>query len=364
MDRDHVPGKTGARKRAGDLRFRGDPGVPVSGGSLRKLVDSLRRPVRPAARHLRRAVGGPAAVLRVRHLHPDRHRHPDWFGGQERHPDRGIREGKPRAREKCARGRHRSRTPSTAAYSDDLVRLHSGRLSLGDRDRRQLSGPAFTRHRRIRRHADRDPAGRLYRAGALRPDRGIRRTAAARPRRGAEPGGCPMRALFWILPLAFLSGCAVGPNYHRPQVPVPDAFRNAPPSPGTESIGDTNWQTLFSDDTLNGIVSKSLANNFDLRIAAERAQEARAQLGITRANQYPFLDAQGGLTASRSSSVGASTFLPAGTRLRSAYTTLGAAVSWELDLWGRLRRLTEAARANYLATEEGRHAVQVSLVSD
>jgi len=173
-----------------------------------------------------------------------------------------------------------------------------------------------------------------------------------------------MRALFWILPLAFLSGCAVGPNYHRPQVPVPDAFRNAPPSPGTESIGDTNWQTLFSDDTLNGIVSKSLANNFDLRIAAERAQEARAQLGITRANQYPFLDAQGGLTASRSSSVGASTFLPAGTRLRSAYTTLGAAVSWELDLWGRLRRLTEAARANYLATEEGRHAVQVSLVSD
>jgi len=173
-----------------------------------------------------------------------------------------------------------------------------------------------------------------------------------------------MKALFWILPLAMLSGCAVGPNYHRPQVPLPDTFRNAPPASGAESIGDAKWQNLFSDDTLNGIVSKALANNFDLRIAAERAQEARAQLGITRANQLPFLDAQAGFTGSRASSVGSVTFIPASTKIQSAYTTLGAAVSWELDLWGRLRRLTEAARANYLATEEGRHAVQVSLVSD
>ena len=173
-----------------------------------------------------------------------------------------------------------------------------------------------------------------------------------------------MKAGLFVLPAVFLAGCAVGPNYHRPQVPLPDTFRNAPPTPGADSIGDAKWQTLFSDDTVNTLVTKALANNFDLRIAAERAQEARAQLGITRANQFPFVDAQAGFTGSRGSSVGSTTFIPPGTKIQSAYTTVGAALSWELDLWGRLRRLTEAARANYLASEEGRRAVQVSLVSD
>jgi NodT family efflux transporter outer membrane factor (OMF) lipoprotein len=172
-----------------------------------------------------------------------------------------------------------------------------------------------------------------------------------------------MRPFVVVLPIVFFAGCAVGPNYHRPQVPLPDTFRNAPPTPG-DSIGDAKWQTLFNDDTVNVLVTKALANNFDLRIAAERAQEARAQLGITRANQLPFLDAQGGFTGSRGSSVGSVTFIPAGTKIQSAYTSVGVALSWELDLWGRLRRLTEAARANYLASEEVRHAVQVSLVSD
>jgi NodT family efflux transporter outer membrane factor (OMF) lipoprotein len=172
----------------------------------------------------------------------------------------------------------------------------------------------------------------------------------------------------WIPVVAALAlaGCAMGPNYHRPQVPMPDAYRNAP-APGADpaaSIADTKWQNLFPDDVMNQMVAKALANNFDLRIAAERVQEARAQLGVTRANQYPFLDAQASLTGSRGSSVGSTTFIPAGTRLNAAYTTLGFALSWEVDLWGRLRRLTEAARANYLASEEGRHAVQVSLVSD
>ena len=168
-----------------------------------------------------------------------------------------------------------------------------------------------------------------------------------------------------VLPAALLCGCVMGPNYHRPQVPVPAAFRNAPP-PGagaSASLAESKWQTLFSDDTVNQLVSKALANNFDLRIAAERVQEARAQLGITRANQYPFLDAQAGFTGSRSSTVGSFPVAP-GTKLSYAYTTLGAALSWEVDLWGRLRRQTEAARAAYLASEEGRHAVEVSLVAD
>ncbi|HTM51583.1 MAG TPA: efflux transporter outer membrane subunit [Bryobacteraceae bacterium] len=175
-----------------------------------------------------------------------------------------------------------------------------------------------------------------------------------------------MKRLLAALPLILLGGCAVGPNYHRPKVSTPAEFRNASPASGdpAASIADTKWQSLFPDESLNRMVAQALEHNFDLRIAAERVQEARAQLGVTRADQYPFLDAQAGFTGARSSSVGASPFIPAGAKLSAAYTTLGAALSWELDLWGRLRRLTEAARAEYLGSEEGRRAVQVSLVSD
>lgn len=163
-----------------------------------------------------------------------------------------------------------------------------------------------------------------------------------------------------------LCGCTMGPNYKRPQLALPAEFRGAPAagSRPAASIADTKWQDLFPDAILKQMVATALEHNFDLRIAAERVQEARAQLGITRANQYPFVDAQAGFTAQRTSTIGATPLVPAGYNLSNSYTTLGAALSWEVDLWGRLRRLTEAARANYLASEEGRRAVGVSLVSD
>jgi multidrug efflux system outer membrane protein len=128
-------------------------------------------------------------------------------------------------------------------------------------------------------------------------------------------------------------------------------------------VASTQWQDLFPDPVLYQMVTAALQNNFDVRIAAARAEEARAQLGVTRANQFPFLDVSSSFTGTRSSSIGANVFLPRGTPLRSSYTSLGAALSWELDIWGRLRRLTEAARARYLASEEVRHGVNVSLVS-
>ncbi len=162
---------------------------------------------------------------------------------------------------------------------------------------------------------------------------------------------------------SLLAGCAVGPNYKRPAVPVPGEFRGEKAAPTDVSIADTKWVDLFKDDNLNQLVGAALKNNFDLRIAAERVEQARAQLGGTRANQFPFLDAQAGFTAARSSSLGSFSFIPSGTNLSSSYTQIGAALSWELDLFGRLRRLTEAARAQYLASEEGRRAVVVSLVS-
>src|SRR5579872_3755237 len=144
--------------------------------------------------------------------------------------------------------------------------------------------------------------------------------------------------------LLILGGCTMGPNYKRPQVAVPDQFHNAATT-GPASLADTKWEDLFNDPVLNQVVTTALEKNFDLRIAAEHIQEAQAQLGITRANQYPFLDLQTSFTAARPSSYSSSTFLRPGTNLSAAYSTVGAALSWEIDLWGRYRRLTESARA-------------------
>lgn len=166
------------------------------------------------------------------------------------------------------------------------------------------------------------------------------------------------------LALGLLTGCAVGPNYKRPAVPVPDTYRGAPQSPAATSIAETKWFDLFQDDTLKQIVTTALEHNFDLGIASERVLQARAQYQIDRAQEFPFLSAQAGFSAVRQSSVGSFRFLPRGTPLDASYTQAGAALSWELDVWGRLRRLTESARAQYLATEEGRRAVIVSLIGD
>ncbi|HYW47303.1 MAG TPA: efflux transporter outer membrane subunit [Bryobacteraceae bacterium] len=173
-----------------------------------------------------------------------------------------------------------------------------------------------------------------------------------------------MRIHYWCwLPL-LLAGCTVGPNYKRPSVPVPADYRGAPAQTSAASLADTKWPDLFQDDSLKHLIAAALEHNFDLALASERVEEARARFRITGANQYPFLYAAGQFDATRPSSIGANTQVPAGYPLDASYTQAGAALSWELDLWGRLRRLTESARAQYLATEEARRGVIVSLIGD
>lgn len=162
----------------------------------------------------------------------------------------------------------------------------------------------------------------------------------------------------------WLAGCTVGPNYKRPAVPVPDQYRGQQAPADVPSIAETKWPELFQDETLRQLIATALAQNFDVRIAASRVEQARAQWRIQRADQYPFLAAQAGYTAQRQSSVGSFRFIQPGTDLSASYTTAGAALSWDLDLFGRLRRLSEAARARYLATEEARHGVTVALIGD
>jgi outer membrane protein, multidrug efflux system len=164
------------------------------------------------------------------------------------------------------------------------------------------------------------------------------------------------------------ASCVVGPNYVRPTVATPQTFR-APeplPAPQAASLADLKWFEVFKDEKLQELIHTALEQNYDLRDAVARVAQARANLGITRSNQYPQASASGDLEVTRLSRDGQTplpaTFLPNQNR-NWGQATLNL-LSFEVDLWGRLRRATEAARANLLNAEENRKAVVTTLVSD
>jgi len=162
------------------------------------------------------------------------------------------------------------------------------------------------------------------------------------------------------------AGCMAGPNYSRPPVTVPAAYRDVAPATASAdgiSLADTQWFDVFKDDTLTALVKTAIARNFDIRIAAERVIQARERFRITGSQQYPTVGASVSGTANRRSEVGATTLPPnASPQVESVHADIG--VAWEIDVWGRLRRMNEAARAEYLATEEARRGVLTSLVAD
>lgn len=160
----------------------------------------------------------------------------------------------------------------------------------------------------------------------------------------------------------FLSGCTVGPNYKRPNTDAPAAYRGltAEEAAGasTQSLGDRKWWEVFQDEQLQKMIRAALQQNFDARIAATRVLEAQAQLGITRANQFPSVTAVG---------TGTNLHNPATGPIPSYGLTLGKAIAsaaLDADFWGKYRRATEAARANLLATGWARQEVNATLVAN
>jgi len=164
-----------------------------------------------------------------------------------------------------------------------------------------------------------------------------------------------------VAALATIAGaCTVGPDYKRPVVETPAAYRgvDAAATGDAPSLADQEWSALFQDEALQSLIRRALAQGYDVRVAAARVLEAQAQLGVTRADQFPTVSGQASVVGQRgSSATNSASRTVAGTQLQ-------VTSAWQLDFWGRYRRATEAARAELLASEWGRRAVMTTIVSE
>jgi len=162
-----------------------------------------------------------------------------------------------------------------------------------------------------------------------------------------------------LLAAVSAAGCMVGPNYRRPDVQPVKEFRSQVGPSEAASIADLPWWSVFNDKTLQGLITEALTNNYDLQAAVARIDQARAQVAVVRADLYPQVGYQA--IAARQKA-----FNPLTTAGNPTFNTFGLAANaaWELDVWGRIRRASEAARANLYAQEDVRRAVMLSLVSD
>jgi len=169
-----------------------------------------------------------------------------------------------------------------------------------------------------------------------------------------------MRNLLIMIALAaaLMTGCKVGPNYHRPNVQIPAGFRGPAGSDQGQaqaaSYADLPWWQVFQDPQLQELIRTAVKQNYDLQLAVERINAARAQLAITHSNLFPQVQGEAGGTGGKEYT------------LQSKYNFLVLAVdaTFQLDLFGRLRRATEAARAQLLSTEDAQQTVVLTLVSD
>jgi outer membrane protein, multidrug efflux system len=168
---------------------------------------------------------------------------------------------------------------------------------------------------------------------------------------------CALKPLAVLAGVACLASCAVGPDYHRPAIDTPSSFRFA--APNAEVVDSSlDWWKQFNDPVLNDLINRALAQNKDLGIAAARVEEYYGRYVVARAGLFPQVGANFG--ASRSRGVPAPGFPP----VVGNQVQLNATVSWELDLFGRLRRLTEAARADYLGTQSAQQATRIALIAN
>jgi multidrug efflux system outer membrane protein len=161
-----------------------------------------------------------------------------------------------------------------------------------------------------------------------------------------------------IMAAALIAGCKVGPNYHRPVTQTPSAYRDLSENPQVQaqaaSFADLPWWQVFQDPQLQELIRTALKQNYDLQIATERINAGRAQVAITRSNLFPQVQGNGNFSGGKEGNF----------QTTSNFFNLTADAAFQLDFFGKLRRATEASRAQLLATEDARQTVILTLVSD
>jgi multidrug efflux system outer membrane protein len=166
------------------------------------------------------------------------------------------------------------------------------------------------------------------------------------------------RSLTALLAPGLLAGCMAGPNYRRPAVQTPTVYRDLSENPQLQaqaaSYADLPWWQVFKDTKLQELIRLALQQNYDLQLATERIVAARAELAITRSNLFPQVQGNGNFIGGQENTA----------QSKYNFLTLTADAAFQLDLFGRLRRATEASRAQLLATEAARQTVVLTLVSD
>ena len=172
-----------------------------------------------------------------------------------------------------------------------------------------------------------------------------------------------MRKLLFVLisTCYFITGCAIGPNYLRPELPLPEAHRGQVGIPEATSLADLPWWEVFQDKVLQELIEEALANNYDLRTAAARVEQARALVGVARSEFVPQIGYEGDAGRAQGTAQARVPVIPG----QTSDTFAGFFnLAWELDVWGRIRRSNEAALADLFATEEFRRGIVLTLVSD
>ncbi len=169
------------------------------------------------------------------------------------------------------------------------------------------------------------------------------------------------KTILSLILVMFLAGCAMGPDYKRPTVDSPKAWRVDEKE--AKDMANTAWWEQFGDPVMNGLIDEALKQNYDIRIATARVDEYMGRYWVGRSGLFPQIGANASAGQNRISEQGASTAALSGLKNPSDSYQANFSGSWEIDIWGKLRRATEASRADLLSTEEARQAVILSLVS-
>jgi multidrug efflux system outer membrane protein len=166
-----------------------------------------------------------------------------------------------------------------------------------------------------------------------------------------------------VIVCLFFTGCAVGPDYSRPPVSIPDNYRGLQGTPTPESLADVAWWEVFKDPVLQELTREALRNNYDLRTAAARVEEARSQIGVARSFLYPQVNFNGGGSVQQVSRLSEPPQSFGASRTFQNWAA-GFGMVWEMDVFGRVRREAEAASAVYFASEMDRRGVMIILIAD